>query len=77
MDSNVSPIAPRAIVVPASGQQGRNKQGQAEPPPFDLENLESPEVVPEGQVAEGNLDTELPVGHAERDEVGRRLDVTG
>tara|TARA_R110002126_G_scaffold28577_2_gene95313 strand:+ start:5322 stop:5555 length:234 start_codon:yes stop_codon:yes gene_type:complete len=77
MDSNVSPIVPRPIVVPARDQHGRKKQGQDGSPAFDLNHAESPESVPEGHAAERHSEGDLPVGHAERDEVGRRIDVTG
>ena len=77
MDSNVSPIVPRPIVVPVGDQHGRNKQGQDGSQSFELADTETPPVEPESPSAERNSDGELPVGHAERDEVGRRLDVTG
>ena len=77
MDSNVSPIVPRPIVVPARDQQGRKKRDQDGSQPFDLNHADSPESVPEGHAAERHAEDELSVGHAERDEVGRRIDVTG
>lgn len=75
MDSNLSRVTPRPIVVPTRDQQGRNPRRDPQTP-FRVPTDDTPPGDADDASPESHTDADLPVGHAENDEAGRRLDVT-